>query len=341
VNRFAGLRGPAGVRLAIGILVSVVFLGLTLSRVDLAQLGDALRAVAPLGVAAAFGIVVLDVGIRAVRWNALLRSLGHGSSEASLIIVVAYLAIGYLANSLLPARLGDLARAYLAGSAFHTSRAATLGTILVERVGDGSTMLVLAFASSLLVTSVVEVRALAAYAAVLVAAGAVALLMAWLVVSRGRLARRRLPQLARSFAAQVAEGLAGIRTARGALVVALFTAALAGTGVGVAWTVATAAGVPLSLVEAVLFASGIALSQAIPAAPASLGTYEFVGVVILTSFGASPEQALATVLVMRLVSTLPLSILGLVAVWALHVRPATLFAAARTELIPDLDASAR
>ena len=341
MSRLAAVRGPAGVRLAIGIAISVVFLGLTLARVDLGQLASALRAVAPLGVAAAFGIVLIDVGVRAVRWKALLRSLADGSSEPPLIIVVAYLAIGYLANSLLPARLGDIARAYLAGSAFHTSRAATLGTILVERVGDGSAMLVLAFVSSLLVTSVVEVRALAAYAVVLVAAGVVGLLIAWLVLSRGRLARGRLPQLVRSFAVQVAAGLAGIRTVRGALVVALLTAALTATGVGVAWTVATAAGVPLSLVEAVLFASGIALSQAIPAAPASLGTYEFVGVVILTSFGASPEQALATVLVMRLVSTLPLSILGLAAVWALHVRPATLFAAAGTELIADLDGSAR
>ena len=334
------MRTRAFARLGLGIIVSVVFLALTLSRVQLADLPDALRAVAPIGVLAALGIVALDVLVRAVRWSALLRSLGGGAPEPPLVMVVAYLAIGYLANSLLPARLGDVARAYLAGSAFHTSRAATLGTIVVERVGDGSMMLMLALGSSLLVSSVVEVRALAAYAVVLVGAAGVALATAWLFVSRGRLARRRLPQLARSFAAQVADGLAGIRTARGALVIGALTAALAATGIGVAWTVATAAGVPLSLVQAVLFASGIALSQAIPAAPASLGTYEFVGVVILTSFGASAEQGLAAVLVMRLVSTLPLSILGLAAVWALHIRPAALFAPAEIELIADPDGNA-
>lgn len=334
-------RGRAIVRLGLGIVVSVVFLGLTLSRIQLADLADALRAIAPAGVIAGLGIVALDVGVRAVRWNALLRSLTDRAPDAPLTTITAYLAIGYLANSLLPARLGDVARAYLAGSAFRTSRAATLGTIVVERVADGSTMLVLALVSSLLVASVVEVRALAAYALVLVSAAGLFLTTVWLFISSGRLARRRLPQLARSFAAQVGEGLAGIRTVRGALVIGVLTAALAATGVGVAWTVATAAGLPLSLVQAVLFASGIALSQAIPAAPASLGTYEFVGVVILTSFGASAEQGLAVILVMRLVSTLPLSILGLAAVWALHIRPASLFAPAEMELMADLDGSAR
>ena len=48
-----------------------------------------------------------------------------------------YLAIGYFANSMLPARLGDVARAYLAGRAFGISRLAVLGTIVVERLADG------------------------------------------------------------------------------------------------------------------------------------------------------------------------------------------------------------
>jgi uncharacterized membrane protein YbhN (UPF0104 family) len=150
----------------------------------------------------------------------------------------------------------------------------------------------------------------------------------WFGLSRGTLARRRYPQLAVAFASSVARGLAGIQTVPGALTVGGLTLAAAATAVGVAWSVATAAGVPLSLVQAILFTSGIALSLAIPAAPASLGTYEFVGVVILSSFGASAEQALATILVMRLVSTLPLSILGLAAIWILHIRPAAVFRSA-------------
>lgn len=319
------MRGPAALRLAAGIAVSVVFLALTLARVDLEAVGAVLRDVMPAGVAAAFGIVLVDLAVRALRWKLLLEGVGGTGRTPGIVTAAAYLSIGYLANSLLPARLGDVARAYLAGSAFGASRAATLGTILVERLADGATMLVLALLSSLVVASVLEVRNLAAYAAVLAAGGAIGLTVLWLALSRGRFAKARYPTLVRGAAGRVAAGLAGIRTPVGAIRIAAVTAAAAATAVAVGWVVAGAAGIPLSPIQAVLFSSGIALSLAIPAAPASLGTYEFIGVVILTSFGASAEQGLATVLVMRLVTTLPLSILGLAAVWILHIRPAAIF----------------
>ena len=329
------MRGPAALRLAAGIAISVVFLALTLARVDLAAVGEALRQVVPAGVAVAFGVVLVDLAIRALRWKLLLEGVGGTGRAPGIVTAAAYLSIGYLANSLLPARLGDVARAYLAGSAFGVSRAATLGTILVERVADGATMLALALLSSLLVASVLEVRNLAAYAAVLAAAGAIGLAVLWRALSRGRLARSRYPGMVRGAAGRVAAGLAVIRTPAGAIRIAAITLAAAATAAAVGWVVAGAAGIPLTPIQAVLFSSGIALSLAIPAAPASLGTYEFVGVVILTSFGASPEQGLATVLVMRLVSTLPLSVLGLAAVWILHIRPAAIFEPpAAPDLVP-------
>ena len=92
----------------------------------------------------------------------------------------------------------------------------------------------------------------------------------------------------------------------------------------VAWLVASAVGISLPVEQAVLFMSAIALSLAIPAAPGSLGTYEFVGVTVLTSLGHSPERALATIVLMRAVSTFPPIALGLVSAWILHLRPSAI-----------------
>ena len=82
-----------------------------------------------------------------------------------------------------------------------------------------------------------------------------------------------------------------------------------------------AVGVNLSPIQTVLFLSGIALSLAIPAAPGAIGTYEFVGVAIITGLGYTPEQGLATILLMRIITTFPPALIGLVSIWALHVRP--------------------
>jgi uncharacterized membrane protein YbhN (UPF0104 family) len=65
---------------------------------------------------------------------------------------------------------------------------------------------------------------------------------------------------------------------------------------------------------------GLALSTSIPAAPGSIGTYEFVGLTILTALGVDPAVALAIVVLVHLVATLPVALAGLVAAWLLHFR---------------------
>jgi hypothetical protein len=84
--------------------------------------------------------------------------------------------------------------------------------------------------------------------------------------------------------------------------------------------VARSLGVVLSPAQTVLAMGAVALSMSIPAAPGSLGTYEFVGVAVLTSFGVSPELALATILLVHLIATLPPALAGLLAAWHLHFR---------------------
>ena len=99
---------------------------------------------------------------------------------------------------------------------------------------------------------------------------------------------------------------------------------VATTATLVAWSVLQAVGVNLSPIQTVLFLSGIALSLAIPAAPGAIGTYEFVGVAIVTGLGYTPEQGLATILLMRIITTFPPALIGLGSIWALHVRPGTI-----------------
>jgi uncharacterized protein (TIRG00374 family) len=246
----------------------------------------------------------------------------------SVLRAASYLTIGFFANSLLPARLGDVARAYLAGTAFGAPRLATFGTVLVERVADGLTMVALVVLSSLLVVSLAQLQALQAQALLLGALCAAGLALAWLALRRGPLARTRLGTIVRHFLGRMAAGAATLRTRRGAAIVLLTTLLAATTASLVSASVAAAVGLRLSPAQVVLFTSGIALSLAIPAAPSSLGTFEFAGVLILSSFGATPEVALATVLLVRLVTTVPLAIAGLVVTWATHLRPTTLFATA-------------
>lgn len=312
------------VRLLVGIAISVVFLWVTLSRVDLEEAADAIGRAAPAGLLAALLIVLVDLALRALRWHVLLLNVEGAGVQPPYRLAFGYLTLGFAANFVLPARLGDVARAVLAADTFKTPRLAIFGTIMIERVSDGLTMLALAIVSSLVVASASELQSLTGYAIALVVAGLVMAVIGWIAITRSALASTRVAALLTGLVRRVSAGAGALRDPRAAVAFLGLTAVLATTAILVAWTVSQAVGINLSPIQAVLFLSGIALSLAIPAAPGALGTYEFVGVAIITGLGYTPEQGLATILLMRIITTFPPALIGVGAIWALHVRPGSI-----------------
>ena len=311
-------------RLLVGIAISAVFLGVTLAQVDLAKVADAIGRAAPAGLAAALVIVLVDLVLRALRWHVLLLGVEGPTVRPPYRLSFGYLTLGFAANFVLPARLGDVARAVLAADAFKTPRLAMFGTILLERVSDGLVMLGLAIASGLIVAGAAELQALTGYVLLLGVAGLTVAVVGWIAISRSIFASTRLATLIVGLVHRVSAGAGALRHTGSAAAFLGLTVLLATTATLVAWTVAEAVGVHLTPIQAVLFLSGIALSLAIPAAPGAIGTYEFVGTSILTGLGYPAEQGLATILLMRIVSTFPPALIGVVAIWALHVRPGSI-----------------
>ena len=324
-------RNSPLVRLLVGIVISAVFLGVTLSRVDLEEAAEAIGRATPGLLLLAFLIVLVDLCLRALRWHVLLLNVEGAGVRPPYRLAFGYLTLGFAANAVLPARLGDVARAVLAAGTFRTPRLAILGTVAIERISDGLTMLALAILSSLAVASASALQELTGYAVALAAGGLIAGAVGWVAITRSRLATTRIGAAVTGIVGRLSAGAGALRHAGSAVAFVGLTAVLATTAILVAWTVLAAVGVQLSPIETVLFLSGIALSLAIPAAPGSLGTYEFVGVAIVSGLGYTPEQGLATILLMRIITTFPPALIGLVSIWALHVRPDAIAGSAEAE----------
>jgi len=311
-------------RLFVGVVISTVFLAVTLSRVNLEEAAGAIGRAAPAGLAAALLIVLVDLFLRALRWHVLLLGVEGAGARPPYRLAFGYLTLGFAANAVLPARLGDVARAVLAAGTLRTPRLAIFGTIMIERVTDGLTMLALAIFSSLVVAGAAELQALTGYAILLGAAGLLVAAVGWIMVSRSALASTRIASLVTGLVRRVSDGAGALRHRNSAFSFFGLTVVLTTTATLVALAVTQAVGVNLNPIQTVLFLSGIALSLAIPAAPGALGTYEFVGVAIITGLGYTPEQGLATILLMRIITTFPPALIGVGAIWALHVRPGSL-----------------
>jgi uncharacterized membrane protein YbhN (UPF0104 family) len=301
-------------RVVVGLVISVAFFAATLRLVDLAAVARILAGAAPTGIALAIGFVAVEVALRAARWRLLLlpfRPVPYRQAAG-------YLCVGYFANTLLPARLGDLARAFLAGRTLGIPRLATLGTIVVERIADGVAILGLVIIGGLAVAGTASVVSSALLLAAVGTAGVFALVGAALAARRLGVHETRQGAAFVAFVRRIAVGAVGLRDPRTLATVIALTLGAFGVAVAGFLAASAAVGAVLTPLQAVVVMGGLALSTSLPAAPGSLGTYEFVGVTIMTSFGITPEAALATALLVHAIVALPPALAGLVTAWLIH-----------------------
>jgi uncharacterized protein (TIRG00374 family) len=126
-------------RFWIGIAVSAIFLAFFFSFFvgSFGKMADAFKSANYVYIIPAVALYFIAVWFRTLRWRFLLTPLGSFSLRRLYPVVV----VGYMANNLLPARLGELVRAYYIREREEVSAAASLATILLERVYDGLALL--------------------------------------------------------------------------------------------------------------------------------------------------------------------------------------------------------
>ena len=191
---------------------------------------------APLGIAAALVLAALEVVLRAERWRRLLTPF----APVRLPTAFAYLCIGYFANTLLPARLGDVARAVLAAKAFGIPRLRTLGTILLERVADGVLILAITAGLALALPEARPLLETARLVALIGAVGVLGLAVTLFITHRSRVASTRGGGLVRSVLERLGEGLTGARTPAGFAVFLGLSVLAFAVAVGALFAIATA-----------------------------------------------------------------------------------------------------
>jgi hypothetical protein len=124
-------------KLAIGILISLVFLYLAFRKVNYSDLWLALKGANYWYIVPNMILVVLSMWMRAVRWKFMVNPI----KKVGLSRLYHSVMIGFMANNVLPARLGEIVRAYSLGAKENISKSATFATIVVERVFDGFSLL--------------------------------------------------------------------------------------------------------------------------------------------------------------------------------------------------------
>ena len=329
----------------IGIVISLVFLAWALYNEKLDQVWASLQTAQYWALLPALALYFAGVWVRAVRWRTLLKPIAPkvGLTETFEVVV-----IGYMANDVLPARIGELVRAYILSRRTGVRKTATLATIFVERVFDGLTML--GFAAGviiftliwdtgafvtgtdhklgtlftqldlpIIIASVVFLGLLVAFIAIASSrARAEAVIRFALRFLPGRL-HERGERLAISFV----DGLGSLRSVSS--MASVFCLSI------VAWLFETGMffalgtwgfdlrggnGQPLPFYAYMLATSFANLSLLLPQAPGGIGVFDAIAKIVLVgAFGVLGGPAISYVLLLHAALLVPVSILGFIYLW--------------------------
>jgi uncharacterized protein (TIRG00374 family) len=127
------LRDPRTIVSLVLPIILLVLIALSLRSLDLAELGQRILSANPWFLMGAVAIYYVGFPLRGYRWQLLLRGAGTriGLRDSTEIMF-----ISWLVNCLVPAKLGDVYRAWLLKANFTVSLSRTFGTVFIERIFD-------------------------------------------------------------------------------------------------------------------------------------------------------------------------------------------------------------
>jgi uncharacterized protein (TIRG00374 family) len=310
------LRQP---RTIISLVLPIVLLVLFVRSVGgfhLDELPGKIGGANPWLLLAAFVIFYLGFPLRGLRWAILVRHSGFnlGLRDSTEIIF-----LSWLVNCLVPAKLGDVYRAYLLKINSTVSLSRTFGTVFIERILDLFAIVTLGLAAGFvsfrsgLPGDVQIVFAIGVGFVLLLAAG----LLTMRNFGRRIILRLPLPHRVIELYDRFEEGVFASIGMRALPRLVVITGLVWATEAMRLYLVVQALGLPnvhLGISGAFFVALSASLLTAVPLTPAGIGFVEggVVGLLTLV-YGVSQTDALAITLVDRAISVLSIIVLGSIA----------------------------
>lgn len=309
----------------VGVVISAGLLWYTFRGQDLGEMLHELSLANPLLLAGATFLATFVFWIRTWRWRCILDPVHRGTSFRSRFAAVN---IGFMANNLLPARVGEFARAYAISRLEPVPVVAGLSSLVIERLLDALTLVVLLFVAVALpgfpewpTTAEVDIPGIARTMGITVALATVVLflLVLWPKQTVGvfeAIANRILPRAIRRPVIDALEAfLSGARILKSGrlLVEAGFWSVVVWLTNSLAfWLAFQAFGIDLGFGAAIFFNSGLGFIVAVPAAPGFWGTYEFAARIMLVGlWGQELGKVLAFAVGFHIAGFLPVTLMGL------------------------------
>ncbi len=318
-----------------GVVISLALLWWALHGIHFDEVWGALRRSNPWLFVASSAAATAVVPIRARRWRPILDSVAPHLPFGMLWRATA---VGVMINNVVPARVGELMRAYaLTRETSRVELPAAVASVAVDRVFDAMVVLMLTLSAMLLPDFPRDARVghvsaahwaeagLGLIAALMIVLYTLVLFPGWLLRVFEVLARRVAPSLeapGRRALQAFTNGLSVLR--HGPRFLAVFLWAVVGWLVNALglWLAFRAVGIGASFGAALFLQGVVALGVAVPSAPGFFGVFEVAAIIGFAVYGIPRDVAVTWAIGYHVLSFIPITLIGLwyFARLGLHVR---------------------
>jgi len=303
------------IKTLVSFLLAFAIIYLLITRMDVTEVSTVIRHTDPLLYLAGFAVYYLAFPLRGMRFHTMLK---NNECEVPTGELTRIIYVSWFANCVVPAKLGDIFRAYLVRRKCGHPFINTVGTIFAERVFDLFILYLLIGISGLIAS-----RGIIPPAMMIVLETSfviLAVILAVLVLMKFYSTKlvSRLPEKARAVYEKFLAGtmssfshnwqIAGLTTAIWFLEGASF------------YMVTRALGIDLPFVNVIFIGLFSALLTALPITPAGLGFVETAKVGMLLFFQVNRNFALSAALLDRVINYWSLLIIGFIVYMATEAK---------------------
>lgn len=306
-------------KLILGILISAVFLYLAFRKISFRHMILAQEKVNYWYLAPAAVFLFLSLWFRAYRWGIFFRPM----KPMRMRNLFSSLLIGYMANNVLPFRLGEFLRAYSIGKAEDFSKVASFATIVLERIIDVITLLIF-LGVALLFQPFPHYVKNSGLIIFIICASALLFMVFLVIRTEGTLLfyrkfTRFIPQKishrGENVLRSLIDGLAILRSPRYCFMIALHSALIWLSYVMIVHMLVYAFNFQidygLTLLASVTILVMTAISVSVPSSPGYIGTYHYLVMLGLEIYKVPSSTALTFAVVLHLFTMLPMTFIGL------------------------------
>lgn len=312
------------IQIIIGIIISVVCLYFAFREIDIKTSIEIIKNVKIPYLIISLILGVIIIVFRALRWECFIPL--KEPIKKRTIIASAY--IGYMASNILPAKLGEVVRAYVLGAKEGVSKSAIFASVVTERLFDVIVGVVILSVSLILIPNLPDTVLKAAISLFVISIIGVIVLVflsfnknfAYKVFNKvfGILPQKISIKLI-EFSCNFIDGIGIKNDIKHIFFIFLYTALYL---IGQIFTIGfllTAFDIKASPIIALFIFAVSGFGFAIPSAPSGIGPFEWVIILGLSLIGVDKSIAAPYALVYHIMGIVPITIIGFIFLFALGI----------------------